>query len=369
MAGTQTVGAIQVLQLLEAWEELGLDREALRRAARLGSKPLDDGRLRLPWRCVPALFSEAQRQSGDPLIGLRAGLATRSRGLPAYLSRSSANVEEGLRHYARLSRNAADPLRVALDVGPTHASVRLELASARALPAILEYVVGALIGFLSEPLGGLFQPSGVRFPHRARRPVADYERLLGGPVRFREPACRLTFERSVLGFPMPTANPLVAQVIGEEIRRERRAAEAASLRTRVARAIEELVHGREGADGRRVARFLGVSARTLQRGLEREGTSFRETREGVLRELAAELLADPEIPIAEIAVRLGFADAAAFGKAFRRWTGETPSSQRHRSQPRPTSPPQARDRRPPPPGARGAARPSGPRPPRRRPTC
>jgi AraC-like DNA-binding protein len=329
----QTVGGIQVLQLLEAWVELGLERGALERAARLVSKPLDDGRLRLPWRCVPELFDEAERQSGDPLIGLRAGLATWARGLPAYLARSSPNLEEGLRSYVRLSRNAADPLRVALDVGSTHASLRIEVASVRPLPPILEYLIGVVVRFLAEALGGTFHPSAVDFPHRARGSVQAYERLLGGPVRFRRPACQLTFDRSVLGLRMPMANPLVAQVVEEEMRRERRAAEAGSFRARVERAIEEVVHRPDEGDGRHVARFLGVSIRTLQRSLEREGTSFRETRERVLRELADELLADPELPIAQIATRLGFADTAAFGKAFRRWTGATPSSRRSRSAP------------------------------------
>jgi AraC-like DNA-binding protein len=117
-------------------------------------------------------------------------------------------------------------------------------------------------------------------------------------------------------------------VVEEEMRRERRTAEAGSFRTRVERAIQELAHRPGGGDGCHVARFLGVSMRTLQRSLEREGTNFRSTRERVLRELADELLADPELPITQIATRLGFADAAAFGKAFRRWTGETPSGRR-----------------------------------------
>jgi AraC-like DNA-binding protein len=217
---------------------------------------------------------------------------------------------------------------VTLDVGSTHASVRFELASVRALAPILEYAVGALVRFLGDTLEGVFHPSAVDFPHRARGAVAEYEALLGGSVRFRRPACQLTFDRSVLGVRMPLANPLVAQVVEEEMRRERRTAEAGSFRTRVERAIQELAHRPGGGDGCHVARFLGVSMRTLQRSLEREGTNFRSTRERVLRELADELLADPELPITQIATRLGFADAAAFGKAFRRWTGETPSGRR-----------------------------------------
>ena len=328
----QTVGAIQVLQLIEAWAELGVDRGELCRAAGMSSRPREDGRQRLPWRCVPELFAEAERLSGDPLIGLRAGTVTRSRGLPAYLSRSSATVGDGLRSYARLARHVADPLRLSLDVGSTRASLGIELASIRSAAPILEYLVGAHVRFYDAVLGG-FHPTVVDFPHRARGPVAEYERILGGPVRFRQPACRITLHRSVLDLRMPTANPLVARVIEGEMRRERSTAEAGSIRARVERAIEELVDRTSPGGGRQVARWLGVSVRTLQRSLEREGTSLREVRGRVLRELAEESLADPALPVAAIAARLGFADAASFGKAFRRWTGETPTGVRLRSAP------------------------------------
>jgi AraC-like DNA-binding protein len=79
-----------------------------------------------------------------------------------------------------------------------------------------------------------------------------------------------------------------------------------------------------------VARRLGISQRSLQRGLEAEGTTFRTVQESVLRELVEALLSNPTLKLDAVAHSVGFGDQAAFSKAFRRWTGCTPA--RYRAQ-------------------------------------
>jgi AraC-like DNA-binding protein len=83
-----------------------------------------------------------------------------------------------------------------------------------------------------------------------------------------------------------------------------------------------------------VARQLAMSARTLQRRLATEGTTFAAIVEAVRRERAELLLSDRTLTASEVAFLLGFSEPAAFFRAFRRWTGETP--QRWRMRPRAT---------------------------------
>ncbi|HET8871895.1 MAG TPA: AraC family transcriptional regulator ligand-binding domain-containing protein [Aquabacterium sp.] len=75
-----------------------------------------------------------------------------------------------------------------------------------------------------------------------------------------------------------------------------------------------------------VASMLGASERTLRRRLAREGTSFRDVRERVLRARAEQLLSATSLSVAAVAEQLGFADASTFCQAFRRWAGQTPSA-------------------------------------------
>ena len=79
-----------------------------------------------------------------------------------------------------------------------------------------------------------------------------------------------------------------------------------------------------------VARRLGMSQRSLQRGLEAEQTTFRAVQDSVLWELVQALLSNPALKLDAVARSVGFGDQAAFSKAFRRWKGCTPA--RYRAQ-------------------------------------
>jgi AraC-like DNA-binding protein len=74
-----------------------------------------------------------------------------------------------------------------------------------------------------------------------------------------------------------------------------------------------------------VARELGMSGRTLQRRISEEGTSFRQLLTETRQELVRNYLGDEMLEIAEAAFLLGYEDANSFYRAFRSWTGTTPS--------------------------------------------
>jgi AraC-like DNA-binding protein len=70
---------------------------------------------------------------------------------------------------------------------------------------------------------------------------------------------------------------------------------------------------------------LRMSERTLNRRLNDAGTQFRSLLDDVRRERAQHLLQHTQLGISDIAQRLGFGDATAFGRAFRRCFGVSPS--------------------------------------------
>lgn len=79
-----------------------------------------------------------------------------------------------------------------------------------------------------------------------------------------------------------------------------------------------------------VARRMHVSPRTVIRRLRSEGTTFQRVCDEVLMERARSLLADPENRVQDVAIRLGYTDAASFRKAFRRWFDAAPGEYRAR---------------------------------------
>jgi AraC-like DNA-binding protein len=68
-----------------------------------------------------------------------------------------------------------------------------------------------------------------------------------------------------------------------------------------------------------VAQLLGVSVRTLNRRLAREGTSFKALLEAARSSLAGQLLRETRLPAIEIAAALHYTTPSAFSRAFRSW--------------------------------------------------
>ena len=76
------------------------------------------------------------------------------------------------------------------------------------------------------------------------------------------------------------------------------------------------------------AEMVHVSRRTLIRRLKKEGTSYQAVKDQVRRDRAISRLTIDSLPVAEIAAQVGFADAAAFSRAFKNWTGLSPTEYR-----------------------------------------
>lgn len=91
----------------------------------------------------------------------------------------------------------------------------------------------------------------------------------------------------------------------------------------------ELHTGTLSAD--QCARALGMSRQTLYRRLKVEGHSYRGVLDALRLQLAREYLEGGRTALAEIAYLTGFADPAAFTKAFNRWTGLSPGAFRDRN--------------------------------------
>jgi AraC-like DNA-binding protein len=77
-----------------------------------------------------------------------------------------------------------------------------------------------------------------------------------------------------------------------------------------------------------VAERLAMSTRTLRRRLQGQGLGFMALLQAARRRDALSLLARPALEVAQIAHSLGYADPANFTRAFRQWTGLTPSAWR-----------------------------------------
>jgi AraC-like DNA-binding protein len=184
---------------------------------------------------------------------------------------------------------------------------------------------------LLKSIGGPgFKPSWVSLSSETRAgDMTELEGVLGCKVSPRSARNSVVFPVHTLDQPVPSANRLLFRLLGGYLE-EVRAAHSQSITERV----ESFIRG-SLASGHctieRCAAKLGMSVRTLQARLSEDGVRFSEMVEAQRLTLARTYLTRRQLTLDEIADRLGYGEQTSFGRAFKRWTGQTP--QQFRAQP------------------------------------
>jgi AraC-like DNA-binding protein len=324
-----TVSVRSVGPVLERLRALGVDPATVLACAGVDPAVMRDPDGRIPHAVALAVWHEAVRQSGDDAFGIHAAEQIRPGAFDVldYATRSSATLGEGLGRLVRYHRVLHDAavvqLRLEADVARlTHA---LPGGAAELPRHTAEFIVAAWIVVARQATGVEFAPVEVTFQHAPPIDVREHERVFGCPVRFNRPVNGVVLRRALLDTPLIRADPGLCGVLDRHVRSLiERMPRAAALSDRVRGLVaSELSTGRPSAAG--VARKLHMSRRSLQRQLEADGTTFRALCDGLRRDLAIRYLREREIAVAEVAFLLGFSEASAFHRAFKRWLGTTPT--------------------------------------------
>lgn len=168
----------------------------------------------------------------------------------------------------------------------------------------------------------------LRVEMRRAAPVqgdGPYQELFRCPVSFGNDASMLVFDRADLNLPLPGACPELAQfndnIAAIYVAKLDRSDIVASTRAEI---IELLPSGRCSLV--EIAKALGHAPATLKLKLAQRGASFQGLLNDLRAEFAKSYLAQPNLSITEITFLLGFTDVSNFTRAFKRWTGMSPSA-------------------------------------------
>lgn len=138
----------------------------------------------------------------------------------------------------------------------------------------------------------------------------------------------ITFSAEDAAHPFLTEDEAMWNFFAPELRRRLSEIEApATTADRVRAALHESLPAGDSAITA-VASQLALSARTLQRQLQAEGTSYQAVLTDTRRKLAHRYLADRSLTASQIAYLLAYDDTNSFYRAFRQWTGTTPEAAR-----------------------------------------
>jgi len=171
-------------------------------------------------------------------------------------------------------------------------------------------------------------PIAVHVRHPAPSYAQAYRQAFGCPVEFGAERDQIVFARALLDEHQPFGDEVLCRLLksrADDLLGEERAKTLLSERVKILLRRELDL---STVDLPTVAQRLDLPPRSLRRRLRAEGCSLTSLLDAVRRDLALESLVDLELPIKQVAERLGFSEVSAFHRAFRRWTGRTPTRYR-----------------------------------------
>lgn len=312
--------------------ERGVQPEHLCRGLGFGVEDLLRPSTRVSYRQASLMIQRALAAIADPALGLTLGTRGNmgSMGLighaMAMCKTLGAAMELGLKH---LVLTGAVGYR--MELRPTDSWVALELEHSFPDPEIQAFITeeafASTLTYGRTLTGGALQATRVDFMH-ADRGNGDFARqVFGAPVYFGCARNRFVIESRSLELPVPTHHPLglhqALDLLDAYSQQEQVKDDLCSAVERAAyKALTAGIHLED------VARALNMSGRTLRRRLVASGVSFEGLVENVRKTRALSLLTHSSIAVEKVAAETGYSDVRNFRRAFKRWTGVSPSEYR-----------------------------------------
>lgn len=290
-----------------------------------GSDSIDQASCNLLWE-------EALQLSHDSWFGLRVGLNMHNLPLPLraleLTAAASADVAAALACLTRFFELVSTQARAELLIGPVSACLRLQPVGQPH-----SQHMQALLGICVRLLESLGQP---RDQLRLQLPagIALRGQLIAGMPLENGDGFALLMSRELLDRPLPGATPILLSGITGTLRTLLASMSGADLVERVRHAMLRLLPTGRLSEVE-IAAPLNISTRHLRRLLKQHGSSYEQLLDQVRREESLRLLQDAGKSLTSIAYELGFHEPSSFTRAFRRWTGSSPSDYRRQQQRQP----------------------------------
>lgn len=322
-----TLSMTYVKRLLGGAARQGVSLAGLFTANGLDPARLDDPEGRVTGSELILLIKAVMRQTRDEFIGL----ATDARSKPGTFSMMSHAVINCPNLGKAILRSVAfyglfqTPVRTTFEVVDNEGRLAFEVSENSSYDqAIHEVMIFISVRFWSWLVGYRLEPLVIEFAFEAPTRGPDYQSLFNCPVNYGMDANVIRFPASWLNLPL-AQTPLslsrflkdsVAQIIGGR-------AKPMSVAEQI-RGILGKEYGDQFPELPDICARLNLTPQTLRRRLKDEGTSYQAIKDQMREEAARFYLAKPMLSIDEISLMMGFSEASAFHRAFKKWTGMTP---------------------------------------------
>lgn len=321
-----------VRTIVLAYEKYGMDPRAALARARISQAQLKRTDARIDSGQMEIVSATAMQELDDEALGwFSRKLPWGTYGMLCRASLTAPTLGIALSRWCRHHRLVTDDVTLGLEIGRATASIVID--EARDLGPMREFCLLTslryLHGYACWLVDSRLPLQEVAFPFPAPRHREVYPLLFPGPSRFESPRkeTRMTFDASYLALAPRRDEDAIRIMLKRALpltvrpyRRDRLLVER--VRALLARPNE--LRGTASA----LSSALHVSVRTLHRQLADEGSSLQALKNEVRERRARDLLRRTDLSIKEVARAAGFTNEKSFSRAFKGWTGLSPSDQR-----------------------------------------
>jgi AraC-like DNA-binding protein len=326
--GVRTTLGTWVKVICRGLEAAGCDSAALLADAGFDLKSLDGPNARCPLTQTERLWRLAVTATGDPAFGIKVASHIKQTTFHAlgYGLSASSTLKEAFERVQRYCHVASDAIEYEFSRSGGEYHFVIEPAPNVADESV-DALVAAYLRMCRSLIGHDYSPLRVEFRRERPDSIEDFQRLLRAPLQFGAARTRLVFDVDAIERPLDGGNPELARHSDEIARQYLSELERGNIQWRVREVLtQRLAQGEPSQED--VADLLNMSARTLQRKLAEGGITYKEILDETRRALALAYLSAPRHSVSEVTYLLGFSAGSSFTRAFRRWTGQSPSDWR-----------------------------------------
>ena len=309
----------------------GIDANALLREAGVDPAALRDPAARIPSTVWDGVGAKAAALIPDPAFGLRAARCWHPSNLGAlgHAWLASSTLRTGLERLQRYSRILGE--KAQLKITDTQDGLRFAYDHRRRDPVLraigTDFALSLVLDMCRMNYGASLRPVEVRLARARPGDTEPYRHFYGCPIHFEANEDSFLLTLRVADEPLPTANRQLAGTLDSILTAQLAALDKNNIPARCkSNLLDELTSGELSEE--EMAKQLHMSRRTLQRKLAESDTTYQKLVDDTRRDLALRYMEDSRKTITDVTFLLGFSGQSAFSRAFKRWTGMSPTTYR-----------------------------------------
>ncbi|OWV98880.1 hypothetical protein ATY79_18760 [Rhizobium sp. R693] len=329
--GAASVRVFVLQAIIQNLPSTGTHLKALLIRHGLSNARIGDPNARLDMRDYFEFFEDAARTFEDQTLGARLGFALRPGDLwpIGLLLMQASSIGSALSYYARYATAFQTATTFSVQIAPEGLMcsyrVYADIRPTSLFRQDSEFTLACICGQLRTAFDNNWRPLEVRFEHASSGNESALQRIFGAPVRFNQARNCIVIDRRDADRQYRVEDREFINILNQHMASIIAASSTEVSATEQVKALVSVRLGLASVELPDLATEMGMTPRTLQRRLSEEKTSLRAILRDYREQLATAYLAQGNMSVEDISAALGYAEATAFSRAFKTWTGSSPA--------------------------------------------